>query len=174
MPSGIVGLSTTEIRFEGCPFPPPLWSPGAFDSDGRLRRLERFVRRNFSKPISLGAAAHQACLARCYFSTYFRRKLGIGFHQWLTWLRVNRAARDLVETQRSVAEIAWAVGFRDMTTFARSFRRVTGTTPSGFRQREVGRRYFRRTVASELEGSRVRPRALSASEPRSSRPTSAA
>ena len=135
-------LTTIETRLEECPFAPASWRPGAFETDARLRRLERFVRRNFSRPIPLAAAARQACLARCYFSTYFRRRLGVGFHQWLTCLRIHRAAIELVETQRSASEIAWSVGFRDMTTFSRSFRRVTGTTASGYRQRKVGRRFY--------------------------------
>ncbi len=123
-------LSTIETRLENCRFSPPAWRPGAFETDGRLRRLETFVGEHFASPISLAQAARQACLARCYFSTYFRRHLGVGFHQWLTCLRIHRATTELVESDISVTEIAWSVGFQDMTTFGRAFRRVTGTTPS--------------------------------------------
>ena len=128
-------LSRVESRLESCSFSPVGWRPSAFDSDHRLRRLELFVRGHFCDPISLARAAREACLARCYFSTYFRRHLGIGFHRWLTCLRIQRAARELIDSDESVTEIAWAVGFQDMTTFTRAFRRVTGTTPSWFRSR---------------------------------------
>jgi AraC-like DNA-binding protein len=73
-------LSTIETRLENCRFSPPAWRPGAFETDGRLRRLEAFVGEHFASPISLAQAARQACLVRCYFSTYFRRHLGVGFH----------------------------------------------------------------------------------------------
>ncbi len=128
-------LSRVESRLERCPFSPAGWRPRAFDYDYRLQRLESFVREHFCDPISLARAAHEACLTRCYFSTYFRRHVGIGFHRWLTCLRIQRAARELIVSDVSVTDIAWAVGFQDMTTFARAFRRITGTTPTWFRRR---------------------------------------
>ena len=128
-------LSRVETRLLDCPFPPTGWRPSVFESDLRLQRLESFVQTNFREPISLGRAAEQACLARCYFSTYFRRRAGIGFHRWLTCLRIQQATKALTESKGSVTEVAFQVGFQDMTTFSRSFRRITGTTPLRYRRR---------------------------------------
>ena len=159
-------LSRVETRLESCPFSPAGWRPGAFDSDRRLQRLESFVREHFCDPISLARAAHEACLARCYFSTYFRRHLGIGFHRWLTCLRIQLAARELIASDESVTEIAWAVGFQDMTTFTRAFRRVTGTTPSWFRSRYRPRPSAAEALPRERGGQspQRRPRRQTASE----------
>lgn len=133
---GMKLLSRVETRLLDCPFPPTGWRPSAFESDLRLQRLESFVQTNFREPISLGRAAEQACLARCYFSTYFRRRAGVGFHRWLTCLRIQQATKVLAESEGSVTEVAFQVGFQDMTTFSRSFRRITGTTPSRYRRRQ--------------------------------------
>jgi transcriptional regulator GlxA family with amidase domain len=135
-----------DPRLRDFEFTPPEWRPGIFDRDPRLRRLEPWIRQRASSRVTLADAARRACLTRCYFSTYFRRRSGIGFRDWIACLRVQAAARRLVDTEKSVAEIAWEVGFRDLRTFGRSFARITGTTPSRYRRRERARgRVYRRT-----------------------------
>ena len=146
-------LTRLETRLKDFPFSPPGWRPAAFEYDSRLQRLEAFVQQNFADPISLAEGARQACLTRCYFSTYFRRSLGIGFQQWLTCLRIHRATSELTRTDWPVTEIAWAVGFQDMTTFTRAFRRITGTTPSRFRRRYRCARVAEMAAASIEKGT---------------------
>ena len=157
--------SKVETRLQGCAFSPLEFRSRVFDTDERLRRLERLVLEHFTESIPLGRAAAEACLARCYFSTYFRRQTGMGFHAWLTSIRIYRATRVLLATGQSISEIAWSVGFQDMTTFARAFRRVTGTTPT--RYRRANPRLLRPAPRLSRAEPRV-PRAASSS----SRPSS--
>jgi two-component system response regulator YesN len=98
--------------------------------DARLQRVFAFVSRHFDEAISLAEAAEMACLSRTYFSAYFRRQTGIGFHYWIEGLRVTWAARQLRETNLNIKQVAFRAGFRDVRTFQRAFERHTGACPS--------------------------------------------
>ncbi len=66
--------------------------------------------------------------------------LGVTPHQYLVRCRLRLAARLLADPHRPVTEIAYAVGFGDLSNFVRSFRRAAGVTPTGFRRAAAGDR----------------------------------
>ena len=107
----------------------------AFAYYRRLRRLNTYCRRHYPEPITLQRAAEIAALERTYFSTYFHEKVGVCFSSWLSILRVREAKRLLSRCDRSISGVAIDVGFRNLTTFERAFKRWTGNTPSEFRRR---------------------------------------
>lgn len=97
-----------------------------------LRRVRDHVESHGPDSLSLDGAAKIACLERSYFSTFFRRKAGITFSDWVGLLRVQKAAWLLVERDRCVDEVAQQVGW-SRRTFERVFKRHTGQTPRQFR-----------------------------------------
>jgi AraC family transcriptional regulator len=64
----------------------------------------------------------------------FRKAYGCSVGEYLRWLRVARAARELAESDAPLAEIALSVGFADQSHFSNVFRRATGLSPSAFRR----------------------------------------
>lgn len=80
----------------------------------------------------LAALAH---LSEASFRAAFTRTTGSSPRRWLEERRMTQAARALVETDRTVAEIAQAVGYDDPYHFSRVFRRVHGASPRGYRRR---------------------------------------
>ena len=67
------------------------------------------------------------------FSREFRRAFGETPHQYLLTRRLERAAALLRSTDRSVIEICFDVGLRNVDSFTSSFRRVYGMTPTAYR-----------------------------------------
>ncbi len=106
----------------------------AFDYYPRLSRLRRYCLSNLEAPISLSQAAEQVSLERTYFCTYFRRKVGVSFGQWLTLLRVERALRLLEDESMHITDVATAVGFQSLSAFERAFRSTMGTTAALYRK----------------------------------------
>jgi len=100
----------------------------------KLRRLHQWVLRDTSTPLNLGDAASIAGLNKTYFSTYFRSRVGIGFPEWTTCLRVVRAMTILSASSASITDTAFLVGFQDLRTFQRAFKKYTGVTPSVYRR----------------------------------------
>ncbi len=106
----------------------------AIDYYPRLRRLREYVEKNLKDEISLENAARQAGLERTYFSAYFHKTIGVRFHTWLRLVRIHEALQILRSTDHSISELAADVGYQDLTTFERAFRRTTGCTPSSVRK----------------------------------------
>jgi transcriptional regulator GlxA family with amidase domain len=102
----------------------------------RLRKLFEHIEQDYAARISLPDAATLAGLSRPQFHAVFKKATGMTLVDYLTQVRLRHAARLLRETDRSIAEIATAVGFADQSYFDRRFRRRFGRTPRQFR--EVG------------------------------------
>jgi AraC-like DNA-binding protein len=116
-----------------------------------LQRVREFVEQNLSEPISLRDAAGAAGLEKKYFSAFFHRKTGVCFRDWLAGRRVDRAIEILTQRDDTITNVAASVGFQDLGTFERSFKRLTGLTP----------RDFKRSVAPEVAQA---PRAAAVTE----------
>ena len=105
----------------------------AFTYYQRLGRVDSYLRSHISEPLGLSQAAEIAGLESTYFSAYFHRKTGVRFHQWTGYVRVEQA-KDLLRARAgSMRQICFTVGFKDMRTFQRNFRRFAGMSPSEFR-----------------------------------------
>ena len=90
--------------------------------------------------IGLEAAAAEVGLSPFHFLRLFAKVLGVTPHQYLVRTRLRRAARLLAEDQRSVTDIAYDVGFTDLSNFVRSFHRAAGVSPRSFRRAARGDR----------------------------------
>jgi AraC-like DNA-binding protein len=99
-----------------------------------LRRVHNYVGGHYSEPISLGRAARIAGMEKTYFSAFFRQKAGIPFTTWLRQFRIEQANRLMRERDLPVSELAFAVGFRDLRTFERAFKKCTGHTARDFKK----------------------------------------
>ena len=85
--------------------------------------------------ISLSDMSRLVCMADESFSRFFRNKTGRTPNRYLIDYRLGIAARLLLTTQRSVADIGYSCGFNTLSHFNRLFRESKGCTPSEFRER---------------------------------------
>lgn len=105
----------------------------AFAYYSRLKKLRDYVGNHHMENISLQRAAKIAGLEKKYFSTFFRRKVGITYIQWLHSFRVEKAVELIKANDDPLIDIASASGFGDLRTFERSFKKVMKVTPAKFR-----------------------------------------
>jgi len=93
-------------------------------------------------------AARLANLEVKYFSAYFHAKTGLCFRDWLAGVRVGRAEEMIRRRDESITDVAYRVGFNDLRTFERAFKRHFGTTPAAVRRavRNEPRRIARRVM----------------------------
>ena len=107
--------------------------PRVFAYYNRLQRVKEHLDTHLSDRISLKTAAEIAGLEEKYFSTFFHAKTGICFTEWVTRVRVRRAMEMIKARNHSITNVAIAVGFQDLRTFERAFKRHTALTPRAFR-----------------------------------------
>lgn len=109
--------------------------------EGNLKRLnilvsmvEEYLRANYKKDISMQDAARAVNYSEPYFCKMFKQQFGLSFTAYLMEYRVEEAKKLLRQPDVNVKEIGLRVGYPDSTYFARVFRRVTGESPSEYRQ----------------------------------------
>jgi AraC family transcriptional regulator len=83
---------------------------------------------------SLSGLAHEVGVHPVTLARAFRRSFGCTVGEYVRDLRLERAARQLAQTQMSLAEIALEAGFSDQSHFSNLFRHRTGMPPSRFRR----------------------------------------
>jgi PAS domain S-box-containing protein len=92
-----------------------------------------YLETHCDEPISPGSLAALAGLPAVRFARLIKRIFRLTPNQLIMQTRLAAAARLLVETNRSIAEIAVSCGFYDHSAMTRAFRSATNLTPSQFR-----------------------------------------
>ena len=98
-----------------------------------LLRAKDLVDVRYADPLSVDDLARAAGLSRAHFSRAFRKAFGESPHAYLLTRRLERAAALLRTTDRSVAEICFAVGLQSVGSFTTSFTRIYGRSPTAYR-----------------------------------------
>src|ERR1051326_1354086 len=99
----------------------------------RLLRARDAMDRAYAEPLDVRAVAAVACLSHAHFIRSFRVCFGETPHRYLQRRRVERAMFLLRETDRSITDICFDVGFTSLGTFSRTFRDIAGLSPREFR-----------------------------------------
>src|SRR5215813_4938474 len=103
------------------------------DLNRALLRARDAMDRAHAEPLDVRAVAAVAHISPAHFSRSFRACFGETPHRYLQRRRVERSMFLLRETDRSVTDVCFDVGFTSLGTFSRTFREIVGETPSGYR-----------------------------------------
>ena len=124
--------------------------PVAIRARDRRRAVEtaQWIEANSHRTIDLDGAANQAGLSPFHFLRLFSKVLGVTPHQYLVRSRLRQAARLLIEENIAVTDIAYDVGFGDLSNFVRTFHRAAGLSPTAFREASRGKRKIFQAAAA--------------------------
>jgi AraC-like DNA-binding protein len=108
----------------------------------RRRAVETalWIHANSQQQIDLERAAAEAGISPFHFLRLFANVLGVTPHQYLVRSRLRHAARLLADDELPITEIAYDVGFGDLSNFVRTFHRAAGLSPRRFREASRGKR----------------------------------
>jgi AraC-like DNA-binding protein len=104
------------------------------DLNRRLLRARDAMDRAYAEPLDVRAVAAVAHCSEAHFSRSFRAAFGETPHRYLQRRRVERSMFLLRETERSITDICFDVGFTSLGTFSRTFHEIIGETPSSYRE----------------------------------------
>lgn len=102
-------------------------------SEQRLEKVRVFCSCNYSRRISLNEIASHVNMNKSAFCTFIRRHTGNSFSEYVNLYRLDKAAEMLVNTEKGIAEIAYDVGFSNVTYFNRLFKSRFGRPPGAIR-----------------------------------------
>lgn len=101
-------------------------------------KMEKLLRNKMAESdLSVNDIAREMGMSRTVLYLNMKRAFGCTVNEKLFNMRMKKAAQQLDETNRPVADIAYACGFSDPKYFSRSFKKAIGMTPTEYRSRDA-------------------------------------
>ena len=94
----------------------------------------RHINRNYNTPVTIKEAAGVIGYSPNYFVKFWKRYMGVTFHEYLNNLRIQTATGRLLSENTPISEIAAESGYPNVKTFNRLFREHTGMNPSAYKK----------------------------------------
>lgn len=101
-------------------------------------RTDEFIRKNFTRELTVEMLSEQVGKTPNYFSHLFKREFGISFKEYVTRLRIAKAKELILNTNDLIYEISEKVGFSDYTYFTQVFKKMEGHPPAILRRNNSG------------------------------------
>lgn len=103
----------------------------------RITKIFRYVEENYMYDISLHDAASLLHLNEYYFAHFFKKYTGLSFGKYLTKIRVEKAKKLIMDSDKPLTEIAMECGFSSVKMLHRAFRSVEGCSPSEYKYSKI-------------------------------------
>ena len=108
--------------------------PDTAEGNEYVRQAIEFIQSNYMKPIRVHDIAEHVNINRGYLYSLFKKEMNMSPQEYLTNLRLTRAAEQLNTTNTPVEQIAQANGYNDPVVFSKAFKKMHGTSPIRYRQ----------------------------------------
>ncbi len=106
------------------------------NTDSVTKALE-YIHLKYNEDITIEKIAEELKEERTYFSTKFKKRIGVSPKEYLTSCRMENAANLLNEHSKSISDIAHAVGYTDVFNFSKMFKKHYGISPREFIKKKV-------------------------------------
>ena len=93
-----------------------------------------YIDDHYASVLTRECVATACYLSANYFSTQFRREMGICFRDYLIRVRIHKAV-ELLKSEMQICNVALCVGYRSRNRFIINFRQELGCTPSEYRKK---------------------------------------
>ena len=110
--------------------------PAAVTKNKAVNMMLDYIQGHYMEDISIQTLADLCSINPNYAGQLFKQKMDQTFNSYLTNMRIREAIRLLTATDMPVALVAASVGYQDYFYFAKVFKKITGATPSSYRQEE--------------------------------------
>ena len=104
------------------------------EHSSRILKVKNYINKNYNKDLKLKTLSELACMSETAFSRFFKLHTGRTVSEYIIDIRLGYAARMLVDTNKSVADICYLCGYNNLSNFNRVFKRKKGCAPTEFRE----------------------------------------
>ncbi len=105
-----------------------------YGTDYTTNKIKEYIETHYSEPLSLDELAAHVKISKSYLSTIFKMSAGIGIKDYITNLKLSKAAELLVTSNKNVTEIISMVGYDTPRGFQRAFKNKYGVSASEYRR----------------------------------------
>lgn len=117
----------------------------------KIERVMNFAERNNNKKIKLNDAAKLVFFSPKYLSRIFKQKTGRGFNEYKLELRMKKAKELLDNTEYTIYQISYDIGYENVESFIRMFKKINGITATEYRNRSKNKNDPKLLKLSERE-----------------------
>ncbi len=103
--------------------------------NNRLNAVFKYIQDNYNEDISLASISTIANLTPPSFCRLFKSKTKKHFIEYLNEVRVSNACKSLLESDKSISEIAYNCGYKTIANFNKIFKKITGLTPKEYKHK---------------------------------------
>lgn len=111
-----------------------LWEQRNDNSEDNISAVLDYISNNYNMDVSLSVVAEKFGLSNYQLSKLFKKATGENFIDYLSRIRIEKSKTLMLESERSIYEIAESVGYTNVQTFIRVFKKLEGTTPGQFKE----------------------------------------
>lgn len=101
--------------------------------NGIVEWIEQYIKTHYHQNISMQDAAYALHYSESHFCKIFKQLFGQNFTSYLTAYRMDRAKEMLQSPNVTIKDVGMRVGYADQNYFTKTFRRVTGQSPSEYK-----------------------------------------
>ena len=106
-----------------------------------INDVREYIKQNYMNPdLSLDLLSHEFGINAKYLSQLFKDEFGERFMDFLISQRIEQAKSLLIETEEQIQDISVKVGYLNVISFTRAFKKVTGFSPGDYRRKMQGRK----------------------------------
>ncbi len=106
------------------------------ESDSRrVQKVKNYIEAHYMDEMRLLQLSDLVGMTPSAFSRFFKLRTGKNLNEYIVDVRLGHAARRLVDTTASVAEVSYCCGFNTLSNFNRLFRKRKGCSPTEFREK---------------------------------------
>ncbi len=109
-----------------------------------------FIENNLKEDIHLDKIASEACCSKYHFHRLFQQATGETTFNYIRKRRLSESAKDILNTNLKIWEIANEYQFGSIEAFSRSFVKAFGKTPTEYRKKQKRQIYFGRVRLSTI------------------------
>jgi two-component system, response regulator YesN len=95
-----------------------------------------YINQHYNQKIVLDDVAAQVFLNRSYLSQLFKKEMEVSFGDYLEKIRINNSKHLILDSTKSMSEVAESVGFSNQNYFTKVFKKVTGVSPLKYKWHE--------------------------------------
>lgn len=92
----------------------------------------KYIDNNYSSEIALEDIAREVAVTPNYFSRLFKEETGENYIEYLTKVRINKAKQLMENTNISIKEICYMIGYNDPNYFSRLFKKIEKISPTDY------------------------------------------
>lgn len=135
-----ISYYTTYLKTDGNLKELNLWLNGILEKlsglkqtrSGLYQSMERYIIQNYANPISLSDLGNFLGMNGNYVGRIFKKEFGVGFSEYLSKVRIEKAIELMKENKYNISQIATMVGYNNIEHFSRTFKKATNKSPKAF------------------------------------------